>query len=568
MPRTDYDSPNAPEITLLPEQFEPNAPEHTPPPEEFSSGNDAPERRKKRRQFRFSGNAILAVLCVVVLAASTRQADSAAPPEPELPVPVIVSPQEPEPEPEPGLQPEPEPEPQPEPEPEPEPVVLNFNESVATYHTWKSEDADVWLHFDNGTGWMFDGTSFHPLTWSSDGDEYGHYESAFAQPAPDLSSVTSTLSTGDYQLLAPDLMYGPDTFTEGHENFVPAELQVNTSYVDSGFGRSTVEMLAAIGKFWPIEVGSRGDYAYDGVEMHGITSGLLYAGGKDAVFKVNSTDAHPASIEVERDTFDFGNVVYMPEVLEIYLTYREDGYYIYLISMEDSTYIVNFSDELVPPKPDYQTFPLSEGMIYVTVYNNSFDMSAADDPYDPYARVLMRKEIPESEFTELVLPEPDYVGGDWEYTGYAIQYNGAFDRGRDESNTYGTFARPIGDILSWDEVEWVPPSEDGVRYVNIHAMWRSRITDHIKMPLVFDDGMGNTTTYEGDTPFASEGYAYVYAYPVPEREGYRFTGWYDSEGNLVEAVAYTDFLDYNSAEGDYDWTHPHPFVLYAGWEPV
>ena len=220
------------------------------------------------------------------------------------------------------------------------------------------------------------------------------------------------------------------------------------------------------------------------------------------------------------------------------------------------------------PEPEITIYPLGDSTIYVTVYNNTFDMGAANDPDDPYMRVLLRQQIPEAEFTELALPEAEFAGDDFVFEGYVIHYNNVFDRGYDPQSELSSFVLPLGDTLTQEDVERIPVSSDGIRYVNIHAMWRSQLTDDIKMPLVLDDGMGNAVTYEGDTPFASEGYAYLAAYPIPEREGYTFTGWYDADGNPIELVAYTDFLDPIDTGGyiDYDWSNPHPVTLYAGWD--
>jgi len=227
----------------------------------------------------------------------------------------------------------------------------------------------------------------------------------------------------------------------------------------------------------------------------------------------------------------------------------------------------------------YAVFPLADGTIHVTVYNDTFDLANMDwDNYQPGddLRILLREDYAEATFTELTLPEPDTSEDaevdDYTFAGWVLHYGNPMDLDYTPDPENGPFARAVGDTLTREEVEWVPVSDDGVRYVNIHAMWLPAENEDAFLPLVLDDGMGGRSTYEGSTPYASEGYVYLAAFPAPEREDYVFTGWYDPEGNRVEAVAYTDFLDPIDAvdwEGnpytDYDWGNPHPVVLTAGW---
>ena len=124
----------------------------------------------------------------------------------------------------------------------------------------------------------------------------------------------------------------------------------------------------------------------------------------------------------------------------------------------------------------------------------------------------------------------------------------------------------------------MPPGDDGVRYVNIHVLWRSIAPEkyeewEYKLKLVLDDGMGHETAWEGDTPYASEGYTYLAAYPVPERAGYTFTGWYNEDGEKVEFLTYFDFFAnahlVETEDGSYmdaDWDHPITVKLTAGWK--
>jgi len=226
------------------------------------------------------------------------------------------------------------------------------------------------------------------------------------------------------------------------------------------------------------------------------------------------------------------------------------------------------------PEP-LPAWPLGDGTILVTVYNNTFDFTNVD--WDNFSeedvlRILLREEIPEKDFTSLTLPEPepdaDDPDWDYEFAGYVLHYGNEFDAGFDPTSRVAPFARAVGETLTREQVEWVPPGADGVRYVNVHVLWRSG-AEPGEMALILSDGLGHTERYDPVTPYASEGYAYLAAYPAPEREGYVFTGWYDAEGNPVEFVSYFDFFDEIKGDDgylDYDWQHPHPVTLTAGWE--
>ena len=104
-------------------------------------------------------------------------------------------------------------------------------------------------------------------------------------------------------------------------------------------------------------------------------------------------------------------------------------------------------------------------------------------------------------------------------------------------------------------------------------LWRAAPGDTPTLALRLEDGQGGSTLWDAETPFASEGMSYLAAFPVPEREGWRFTGWYDADGAPVEALTYFDFYENKrwvaSGDGGYwdaDWDKPVTVTLYAGWE--
>lgn len=215
-----------------------------------------------------------------------------------------------------------------------------------------------------------------------------------------------------------------------------------------------------------------------------------------------------------------------------------------------------------PPLPVYATYPLGDGSCVITVYNDVFDPNSWGN------RVLLQQTLSERDFTEFALPAAEPVEG-FEAVGYALHYGNPGDEGYDGTSDLSGYARAVSDPLTAEELAWVPVSSDGVRYVNIHVLWRYTGQQEYALPLVLDDGMGNQTQYDATTPLVSDGCTYLSAYPVPEREGYVFTGWYDENGERVDYiyahVFYPVLYDENGEFMNYDWRNPKTVTLYAGW---
>ena len=240
----------------------------------------------------------------------------------------------------------------------------------------------------------------------------------------------------------------------------------------------------------------------------------------------------------------------------------------------------------VPPvEPEPETYPLTDGQIVITVYNDTmtFDVPSPVEN-EGWLTLLAVDSFSAEEFTEYALPEPIAPAG-YDFLGWVIHVNNPFDLGSEE-NLFQIYegdppvdiltapdrcAFPVGNTLTRENLARVPPDENGDRFVNVHAAWVRRDPGE---PLLFlDDGMGSVTSYGMDVPMASEGYLYLCRYPVPEREDWVFTGWYDADGNRVDLlVCYFSFtpMQYNEA-GDflgYDWSRSQPVYLYAGWRPA
>lgn len=207
------------------------------------------------------------------------------------------------------------------------------------------------------------------------------------------------------------------------------------------------------------------------------------------------------------------------------------------------------------PTPLPQTHPLGSGTLEITVHNSSFDMNSAD-----YNLVLYQAEMAETEFTGLTLPEPVEIQG-FVFMGYVLD-----TRSSEEGQArYCCLAQE----LTVEDVERVKPNEDGVRPVKVYAAWHAVDSADPWMSLTLDGNGGTpTVAYDASDPLASGGTVFVCAYPVPERAGYRFAGWYrepDGSGTPVDAISALEFFE-KDEEGIH-WDRPIPTTLYARWLP-
>ena len=263
---------------------------------------------------------------------------------------------------------------------------------------------------------------------------------------------------------------------------------------------------------------------------------------------------------------------------------------VYVVFLDQSTGIEyeiesNRVDAVPPPEPEYPTYPLADGRIVITVYNDTLTFEIPSQvETDDYRTILAMEEIPEAEFTEYSLPgawTPEGYG----FAGWVVHVNNPMDLSSetelfqeydgdppvDALINQDNYAFRIYGPLTRDDVERVPPNEAGIRYVNIHAVWIRENPEDIR--LVLDDGFGNTSEYGMDSPIASEGYLYLCCYPEPTREGFVFDGWYDEEGNRVDLLmdyfSFTPMLyDESGSFQGYDWNSSFTVRLTAHWRPA
>ena len=339
----------------------------------------------------------------------------------------------------------------------------------------------------------------------------------------------------------------------------------------------------------------------------------LFLGGWaefNAAFKIPEGDDHDYDLAVEELTLrvlgeEEYPMVSEPGELEITGS-NEEGYLVRYygqaaaslkgnasctayIRMIDNSTGQTYEAETVPVQVaeaanELPVFPLSSGKVSIVVYNDTMSFQVPTPVGNEYEYTILDvNTFPMEAFFEYELPEPIAPSG-YTFLGWVVHVGNPFDLNSewnpfafydgdppvDVLTSSGTYAFPVERTLTRADVEHIPPDAEGVRNVNVHAVWTRQ--DPAEELLFLGDGQGNLTAYDMDVPLASEGYLYLCRYPVPEREGWTFTGWYDSEGNRVDLlVCYFSFVPmlYNE-DGDfigYDWNTSAPVYLTAGWAP-
>lgn len=233
------------------------------------------------------------------------------------------------------------------------------------------------------------------------------------------------------------------------------------------------------------------------------------------------------------------------------------------------------------PKP-VDSYPLGDGEIVLTVYNDTLTSDFPSVVSGGYLTVLAQQTISESSFSTYKLPAAKTPGG-YDFAGWVIHVGNPFDDDTanqlydqysgdppvDELLTEDSFAFAVGDTLTKEDIERVPTSADGKRYVNVHAAWISQ--DKSSPRLYLDDGHGSVHSYGMDVPLASEGFLYLCRYPEPTRDAWVFDGWYDESGKRVDMLCcYFSFTEMTyDAEGNftgYDWSTKNTVTLTARWK--
>ena len=318
---------------------------------------------------------------------------------------------------------------------------------------------------------------------------------------------------------------------------------------------------------YELEVWNQGQIVYDGEETMGLSLG---------------PDPREGVVEGSRETgytFDYSGgcaLGFLPEDLELSV----------YVSLRDAStgYIYYVESNRIETGPNLPTYPLESGKVVITVYNDTtlFEYPSQIEGDDGYLTLLTVETFDAADFTSYELPDPLPPTG-FTFAGWVIHVNDPFDYGSDATlfEDYNgdpppetmlnetNYAFPVESTLTREDLEKVPPDEEGNRFVNVHAVW---IKEDPEGLLILDDGFGNTVRYSMEIPLASEGYLYLFRYPVPTHpDGLTFNGWYDEEGNRVDLLMsfFSFYKVVRDEDGNfeyYDWNSSEEVYLTARWK--
>ena len=208
-------------------------------------------------------------------------------------------------------------------------------------------------------------------------------------------------------------------------------------------------------------------------------------------------------------------------------------------------------------------YPLEGGILYYKIYNETH---LANPTADAWERILEEGEISIEQLLAgevITLPQPEIPDG-FEFLGWAAHFSG-------EKETYPKWSLLTESVTAEDALR-IKPDEDGNRSLDIHAVWRTRDPEAWQIMMVLDANGGTiegqpSQIYNTLTPKYSGGTVYLCGYPVPEREGYHFAGWYltTDEGDiLVETLPASRFFAEKGGEPDY--SQPIELHFVAEWK--
>lgn len=208
-------------------------------------------------------------------------------------------------------------------------------------------------------------------------------------------------------------------------------------------------------------------------------------------------------------------------------------------------------------------YPLEGGTLYYKIYNETH---LANPTADAWERILEEGEISIEQLLAgevITLPQPEIPDG-FEFLGWAAHFSG-------EKETYPKWSLLTESVTAEDALR-IKPDEDGNRSLDIHAVWRTRAPEAWQIMMVLDANGGTiegqpSQIYNTLTPKYSGGTVYLCGYPVPEREGYHFAGWYltTDEGDiLVETLPASRF--FAEKDGEPDYSQPIELHFVAEWK--
>ena len=524
-----------------------------------------------------------------------------------------------------GIAPGPAPGPTPTPGPTPGTVTQSsaIRAILSEHPNWHSAEYDVYLHFNEGVGWLYDHGDFHRLVWTirDEGadDEQLVIETGYSYLLTADGFWESNEFTSELQVVADGGSFtitgvtGIGFHDDASTTFAPVDtIDVNSTYVDRFGAMTGQQILETIGTFALHDSSIDPETRYDNLTFAGgmvtITSAWMEPVTVNANYQ-ERLNGHIYTDDVMVYPAD-GGEPYEPGRLPGTIIIREDNVYFYFSGLHMLLEFVPGSmpegitpEPVAPPAPvpvsgDYPTPSIvidttgskmgnsfsapaharGEGTeICVAVYTDEWHLNGdfwGNHLIDDY-------KCPEEDFLFYSLPPLETINAliasdvEYEPVGYVLYYGPL----QVTEDTYGTFywagdtefaIMLYGNTITWDEVQFIPADEYGIRFANVHVVYAPKAADISEAPILADDGLGNITGYmTAATPFESAGVTWLGSLPEPEMAGYSFAGWFDEDGNQLWYVWNEDIYEYwYDSATDQSGVTMHPKKIIAGWVNV
>lgn len=214
--------------------------------------------------------------------------------------------------------------------------------------------------------------------------------------------------------------------------------------------------------------------------------------------------------------------------------------------------------------PTLPVYPVEDSTSFLTVYNDSFNTDIGEN------KVLMQNFVFDSTISsgmDVAMPEYEPQEG-FIFMGWVVYYNKDFES--------GPAIGMLNNALTLYDFCYIKPDENGSRNIEVHAAWRHDGIGEWPNLLTLDANGGTienetVVTYDANGPMYSASCAYLCAYPIPERDGYTFAGWYadpDCSGKQITMLQAASFFETATNEDGrvyVDFEKRKPVTLYAGW---
>ena len=172
--------------------------------------------------------------------------------------------------------------------------------------------------------------------------------------------------------------------------------------------------------------------------------------------------------------------------------------------------------------------------------------------------VLLDETIPENKVDTLEIPQPETQSG-YQFMGYALLH---------KDMDGNQFDQRVLENIPEEVVKRCRSDSNGLIQMKLQGVWCAKAAERPFLPLTLDPNDGDETTiFDAASPKLSATTVYLAAYPIPERPGWRFLGWYTEPkaGDRVFRLQASDFYKRHGTETD--WRVQQPVTLYAHWEP-